>query len=53
MLSVRVVREDGDMRPGPGFFWLANELGRDTSDIERCRVEELTRVTEVWPRRRG
>ena len=33
MLSVVVVHKYGDMQPGPGFFELAEELGRDTSDI--------------------
>jgi hypothetical protein len=33
MLSVIVVHKDGDMQPGPGFFELAEELDRDTSDI--------------------
>jgi len=33
MLSVIVVHKEGDMQPGPGFFELAGELGRDTSDI--------------------
>lgn len=36
MLSVIVVLKSGDMRSGPGFFELASELGRDTSDILRC-----------------
>jgi hypothetical protein len=53
MLSVVVVHKDGDMRPGPGFFQLAKKLGRDTSDIDRCWVDEFTRVIEVWKRRRG
>src|ERR1019366_4540937 len=41
MLSVIVVHKEGDMQPGPGFFELAGELGRDTSDILVCWVEEL------------
>lgn len=48
MLSVIVVHKTGDMQPGPGFFELASELGRDTSDIEKCWVEELNRVYDFW-----
>jgi hypothetical protein len=39
MLSVIVVHKQGDMQPGPGFFDLAEKLGRDTSDILKCWVE--------------
>lgn len=48
MLSVVVVHKDGDMQPGPGFFELAKELGRDTRDILKCWVEELKRVHAYW-----
>lgn len=48
MLSVLVVHKDGDMQPGPGFFELAGQLGRDTSDILRCWIEELKKVHRVW-----
>jgi molybdopterin synthase catalytic subunit len=48
MLSVIVVHKSGDMQPGPGFFELANKLGRDTSDILKCWVEELKKVHAVW-----
>jgi molybdopterin synthase catalytic subunit len=48
MLSVIVVHKIGDMQPGPGFFDLAGELGRDTSDILKCWVEELKKVHRVW-----
>lgn len=48
MLSVLVVHKVGDMQPGPGFFELAKELGRDTSDILKCWVEELKTVHRVW-----
>jgi hypothetical protein len=48
MLTVIVVHKVGDMQPGPGFFDLAKELGRDTSDILKCWVEELKRVHKVW-----
>lgn len=50
MLTVLVVHKGGDMKPGPGFFKLAEKLGRDVSDIDRCWVEEFRRVTELWSR---
>jgi hypothetical protein len=48
MLSVVVVHKGGDMQPGPGFFELAEQLGRDTSNILKCSIEELHRVHAVW-----
>jgi len=48
LLTVIVVHKYGDMQPGPGFFDLAEELGRDTSDILTCWVNELKRVHAYW-----
>lgn len=48
MLTVLVVHKTGDMQPGPGFFELAQQLGRDTSDILKCWVDELHRVHKYW-----
>jgi hypothetical protein len=48
MLTVIVVHKDGDMQPGPGFFELAEQLGKDTSDILKCWVEELHKVHRYW-----
>jgi hypothetical protein len=48
MLSVIVVHKVGDMQPGPGFFQLAKKLGRDTSDILVCWIEELKWVHRHW-----
>jgi molybdopterin synthase catalytic subunit len=48
MLSVIVVHKVGDMQPGPGFFDLAKRLGRNTSDILKCWVQELKKVHSVW-----
>jgi hypothetical protein len=48
MLSVIVVHKQGDMQPGPGFFDLAEKLGRDTSDILDCWVKELKKVHAYW-----
>lgn len=48
MFSVLVVHKVGDMQPGPGFFELAGELGRDTPDILKCWVDALKKVHRVW-----
>lgn len=48
MLSVIVVHKTGDMQPGPGFFEFAKELGRDTSNVLKCWVEELKKVHAYW-----
>lgn len=48
MLSVIVVHKYGDMQPGPGFFELAKQLGRNTADILMCWIEELKEVHEYW-----
>ena len=52
MLTVLVVHKHGDMQPGPGFFELAEHLGRDTNDILRCWIDELNFVYGVWARGR-
>lgn len=44
MMTALVVHKDGDMQPGPGFFELAKNLGRDVSDIEKCWVAEFKKV---------
>ena len=48
MLTVIVVHKSGDMQPGPGFFELAKSLGKDTSDILACWVNEFNRVHDYW-----
>jgi len=48
MLTVIVVHKSGDMQPGSGFFELANELGRDTTDILKCWADELRTVHAFW-----
>ena len=48
MLSVIVVHKAGDMQPGSGFFELAQELKRNTSDILKCWVDELKVVHGYW-----
>ena len=51
MLTVIVVHKSGDMQPGPGFFELAKELCRDTSDILKCWVDESKKVHAYWSSR--
>lgn len=48
MLSVIVVRKGSDMQPGQGFFDLAEELGRDTSDRLKFWTDELKKVYAYW-----
>jgi len=48
LLSVVVVHKKGDMQPGPGFFELAKELGRNTNDILKCWITELNKVHAYW-----
>lgn len=48
MLTVLVVHKHGDMEPGRGFYKLAQALGRNTSDLQKCWVDELHRVHREW-----
>ena len=48
MLTVLVVHKVGDMQPGPGFFELAKRLGRNTSNLLKCWVDELHKVHAIW-----
>lgn len=48
MLTVVVVHKTGDMEPGRGFYDLAERLGRDTSDLQKCWVAELHKVHAYW-----
>ena len=49
ILTVVVVHKTGDKMPGPGFFELAEQLGRNVSDRVVCWVEELRKVHSQWP----
>jgi molybdopterin synthase catalytic subunit len=51
LLTVLVVHRDGDMQPGPGFFELAKQRDRDTTDILKCWVDELKQVHRVWAKK--
>jgi hypothetical protein len=48
MLTVLVVHKVGDMEPGDGFYRLARSLGRGTSDLQKCWIDELHRVHKDW-----
>lgn len=48
LLTVLVVHKTGDHKPGPGFFELAQQRGRDTSDILRTWADEMTKVIAYW-----
>ena len=50
MLSVVVVHQGGDGMPGPGFFKLAQALGRDVRDKERFWAAEVGLVRSSHPR---
>ena len=50
MLTVVIVHKGGDMRPGPGFFDLAERLGRDVTELDRTWVEEFKKVVSHWQR---
>ena len=48
LLTVVVVHKTGDMKPGLGFFELAESLGREISNSDRCWVEESKKIYDVW-----
>lgn len=48
LLTVVVVHKSGDMKPGVGFFELAEYLDRDTNDLLACWIEELNNVYDYW-----
>jgi hypothetical protein len=48
MLSAFVVHKDSEEQPGPGFFELAKQLGKDTSDPVLCLVQEQTTAHTYW-----
>lgn len=50
LLSVLVVHKLGDMKPGVGFFELAQQLGRQTSDTDKAWITEVQKVFQYWNR---
>ena len=52
MLTVVVIHQGADLRPGPGFFKLAQELEKNTLDPEAFWQAEFNRVRIAWARMR-
>jgi hypothetical protein len=48
LLSALVVHKVGDMEPSTGFFELAKDVKRDTSDRLDCWINEVKRVFRTW-----
>ena len=53
MLTAIVVHKSGDMQPGPGFFDLAESLGKDTTDRLGCWISEFNKVHDYWANKHG
>ena len=53
MLSAIVVHKRGEMRPGPGFYRLAEWLGKKVGEVDRFWLEEFNRVHDVWGNQNG
>jgi hypothetical protein len=50
MITALVVHRHGDMQPGPGFFELAESLGKDLTDVLACWIREVHQVHSYWER---
>jgi len=48
LMTALVKHKTGDMAPGVGFYTIAEQLGRDTSDRDICWITELKRVHNDW-----
>ncbi len=48
MLSVLVVHKTGDMKPGPGFYELARQLGHIFSDEDAFWISQFNKVCAAW-----
>lgn len=48
MLTALVVHKEGDMKPGPGFFTLAERLDIDIFEIDAAWVGEFNKVYNYW-----
>ncbi len=44
LMTALVVHRNGDFKPGPGFFDLAQQRGRDVTDLDRCWAQEVAAV---------
>lgn len=52
MLSAIVVHKTGDQEPGSGFYELAAQLGRSTTDRLKCWTDEVKLAYQVWANQR-
>ena len=52
LTTVIVVHKGGGMKPGPGFYDLAESRGRDVSNLDECFIKEMNAVFEHWSKRR-
>jgi hypothetical protein len=48
ILTVIVVHKSGDMEPGVGFYELAEQLGRKTSNRIELWIAEMHKVHDYW-----
>jgi hypothetical protein len=51
MMTASVVRQNGDQRPGRGFFELAERLGYGVSDPKKFWLEQVTKYSSAGKRR--
>ncbi|CAA2136869.1 hypothetical protein [Methylobacterium bullatum] len=51
LLSVLVVRKDGDIKPGPGFFSMAEDVGREFHDELAFWISEFEAVVKANKKR--
>jgi hypothetical protein len=47
LLSALVVHSQ-DLRPGAGFYEGAEQWGRDITDRDKCWMDEVKRLNEIW-----
>jgi hypothetical protein len=48
MMTALVVRDNGNQRPGGGFFELGKRLGYDVSDREKFWQDQVDKVFASW-----
>ena len=50
MMTAIVIHKSGDCKPGPGFYELAQFLGRDVSKLDQTWITEINKVYRSWAR---
>ena len=50
MMTAIVVHKHGDLKPGPGFYDLAQSLGKDVKDLDSTWIGEVNEVYRAWAR---